>query len=84
LPRSARTSLEELLGRPVRFLPDCVGPEVEKACAGLKPGDVALLENLRFHIEEEGKVKREDGSSVKADPEALTAPRTAPTARSPE
>jgi phosphoglycerate kinase len=65
--------LEELLGKPVQFLPDCVGPEVEKACAGLKPGDVALLENLRFHIEEEGKVKREDGSSVKADPEALTA-----------
>jgi phosphoglycerate kinase len=72
--------LEELLGKPVRFLPDCVGPEVEKACAALKPGDVALLENLRFHIEEEGKVKREDGSSVKADPEALTAFRASLTA----
>jgi phosphoglycerate kinase len=65
--------LEELLGKPVRFLPDCVGPEIEKACAALEPQDVALLENLRFHIEEEGKVRREDGSSVRADPEALTA-----------
>ena len=65
--------LAELLGKPVKFLPDCVGPEVEKACAALKPGEVVLLENLRFHIEEEGKVKKEDGSSVKADPEAVKA-----------
>jgi phosphoglycerate kinase len=65
--------LQELLGRPVTFLNDCVGPEVEKACAALKPGDVVLLENLRFHIEEEGKVKNEDGTSVKADPEAVKA-----------
>ena len=46
--------LAELLGKPVKFLPDCVGPEVEAACAALKPGEVVLLENLRFHIEEEG------------------------------
>lgn len=65
--------LSELLGRPVKFLPDCVGPEVEKACAALEAGEVALLENLRFHIEEEGKVKKEDGSSVKADPKAVEA-----------
>ena len=68
--------LAELLGQPVKFLPDCVGPEIEKACAALQPGEVALLENLRFHIEEEGKVKKEDGSSVKADPEAVKAFRT--------
>jgi len=60
--------LEELLGQPVKFLDDCVGPEVEAACAALKPGEVILLENLRFHIEEEGKVKNEDGTSTKADP----------------
>jgi len=66
--------LEKLLGRPVRFLPDCVGPEVEAACApgALRPGDVVLLENLRFHLEEEGKVKvkNADGSEtkLKADP----------------
>jgi phosphoglycerate kinase len=65
--------LAELLGQPVKFLPDCVGPQVETACAALKPGEVALLENLRFHIEEEGKAKKQDGSSVKADPEAVKA-----------
>jgi phosphoglycerate kinase len=71
--RPVADKLAELLGQPVRFLDDCVGPEVEKACAALKPGEVALLENLRFHIEEEGKLKKEDGSSVKADPEAVKA-----------
>jgi phosphoglycerate kinase len=67
--------LQELLGRPVRFLTDCVGPAVEQACApgALKAGDVVLLENLRFHIEEEGKIKNEDGTSVKADPKAVEA-----------
>jgi phosphoglycerate kinase len=71
--RPVATRLAELLGRPVTFLEDCVGEAVEKACASLKPGDVALLENLRFHIEEEGKVKLEDGTSVKADPDAVKA-----------
>jgi phosphoglycerate kinase len=50
-PVAAR--LEELLGRPVPLLPDCVGPEVEAAAAALKPGDAVLLENLRFHPGEE-------------------------------
>ena len=69
------TKLQELLGRPVKFLPDCVGPAVESACApgALKAGDVVLLENLRFHIEEEGKIKHEDGTSVKAAPKAVEA-----------
>ena len=65
--------LQELLGAPVRFLPDCVGPDVEAAAAALKPGEVAVLENLRFHIEEEGKIKREDGGSITADPGAVAA-----------
>jgi len=65
--------LSKLLGKPVNFLSDCVGPEVEAACASIKPGDVVLLENLRFHIEEEGKAKREDGTSVKAEPAAVEA-----------
>jgi len=47
--------VEELLGREVTFLNDCVGPEVEAACAKLAPGKVVLLENLRFYKEEEGK-----------------------------
>ncbi len=50
-PVAAR--LEELLGRPVPLLPDCVGPEVEAAAAALKPGETVLLENLRFHPGEE-------------------------------
>lgn len=49
--------VQELLGVPVKFLPDCVGPAVEHACAELKPGQVILLENLRWHLEEETKVK---------------------------
>ncbi|MFQ3669922.1 MAG: phosphoglycerate kinase [Verrucomicrobiia bacterium] len=65
--------LAELLQHPVTFLPDCVGPETEAACATLQPGQVVLLENLRFHLEEEGKAKRDDGTSVKADPQAVTA-----------
>ena len=65
--------LEKLLGKPVTFLDDCVGPAVEAACAKLAPGAVVLLENLRFHLEEEGKVKREDGTSQKADPAAVAA-----------
>ncbi|NBR48592.1 phosphoglycerate kinase [bacterium] len=65
--------LSEVLGRPVRFLEDCVGAEVEAACSSLNAGEVVLLENLRFHIEEEGKVKNEDGSSTKADPEKVAA-----------
>jgi phosphoglycerate kinase len=66
--------VEGLLGRPVKFLHDCVGPEIEKACASVKPGDVVLLENLRFHVEEEGKVKNKAGETVKkATPEQLDA-----------
>src|SRR4051794_33851662 len=45
------TRLQELLGRPVRMAPDCVGPEVEAMKPA--PGEVLLLENLRFHAEEE-------------------------------
>jgi len=41
--------LSELLGRGVDKLDDCVGPDVESAVAGMGPGDVALLENTRFH-----------------------------------
>ena len=40
-------------GRPVHFAPDCIGAEAERVVAALKPGEVALLENLRFHPEEE-------------------------------
>jgi phosphoglycerate kinase len=73
--RPVAAELEKLLGKPVQFLDDCVGPAVEAACAKLAPGTVVLLENLRFHIEEEGKVKEKqaDGTekSIKADPQAV-------------
>lgn len=45
--------LGELLRRPVRKLDDCVGPEVESVASKMRPGEVLLLENLRFHPEEE-------------------------------
>jgi phosphoglycerate kinase len=70
-PVAAR--LSELLGKPVPQLDECVGADVEAACAALKPGEVVLLQNLRFHIEEEGKAKGPDGAKVKADPEAVKA-----------
>eukprot|EP01135_Chromosphaera_perkinsii_P010679 Nk52_evm79s2192 gene=Nk52_evmTU79s2192 len=58
--------LEKLLGKPVTFLKDCVGADVESACANPASGSVILLENLRFHIEEEGKGKNTAGEKVKA------------------
>jgi len=59
--------LEKQLGRYVIFLSDCVGPEIERSVRDAAPGSVILLENLRFHIEEEGSVKNKDGSKTKAD-----------------
>lgn len=50
-PVAAR--LTELLGQPVPLLADCVGDEVSAVCAALQPGQVVLLENVRFHPEEE-------------------------------
>ena len=44
--------LAELLGKEVKWAPDCVGPEAEKAASSLKAGEVLLLENLRYHKEE--------------------------------
>jgi len=45
--------LAELLGKDVKFAPDCIGPEVEKTALALKNGEVMVLENLRFHAGEE-------------------------------
>jgi len=63
--------LQKVLGRPVIFLKDCVGAEVEEFCSNPPLGAVILLENLRFHVEEEGKGKNLEGKSVKADPEKV-------------
>jgi phosphoglycerate kinase len=51
--RPVAERLSELLHRPVRFLDDCVGEAVEAAVQAMAPGEVVLLENLRFHPEEE-------------------------------
>lgn len=63
--RPVAESLQTLLGRDVTFLEDCVGPEVEAACADPAPGTVFLLENLRFHAEEEGAGVDESGNKFK-------------------
>jgi phosphoglycerate kinase len=49
----AAQRLSELLGRPVQMAADCIGPEVQSQAQTLQPGQILLLENLRFHKEEE-------------------------------
>lgn len=51
--KAAAEVLAGLLGRPVQMAPDCVGPQVEKMAKALKPGEVLMLENTRFHAGEE-------------------------------
>ncbi|EQD39847.1 phosphoglycerate kinase, partial [mine drainage metagenome] len=51
--RPLAAHLGELLGAEVAWVPDCVGPVVEEAVGKLRPGQVLMLENLRFHPEEE-------------------------------
>ncbi|WFD02393.1 phosphoglycerate kinase [Malassezia obtusa] len=63
--------LSKLLNRNVEFVDDCVGAEVEKKVNEAKDGQVVLLENVRFHIEEEGKGKDASGEKVKADKAAV-------------
>ena len=45
--------LSEILRRPISLAPDCIGPNVESAISEMRPGHILMLENLRFHIEEE-------------------------------
>jgi phosphoglycerate kinase len=68
--------LEEKLGKSVTFCSDCVGEEVEKTCADPASGSVILLENLRFHVEEEGKGVSPEGEKIKADKDAVAKFRT--------
>lgn len=58
--------VEDKLGVPVQMMKGCTGAEVEAACANPSPGSVILLENLRYHVEEEGKGVDKDGNKVKA------------------
>lgn len=62
--RPVADRLSELMHRPVNFVEDCVGPEVKKVADNLrKEQHILLLENLRFHPEEEGKVKLADDAT---------------------
>src|SRR3984957_17617194 len=51
--RPVVTAVARIIGRPIAFADDCVGPVAEKAVAALKPGDILCLENTRFHKGEE-------------------------------
>lgn len=65
-------ALEDLLQRKVNFLDDCVGTSIEHECQNAKQGQVTLLENLRFHLAEEGKGEI-NGEKVKASKDDITA-----------
>ena len=59
--------LEKQLGKKVIFTNDSVGKEVEDTVNGVTDGGIVLLENLRFHAEEEGSSKDDEGKKVRAD-----------------
>ncbi|KAJ5714064.1 Phosphoglycerate kinase [Penicillium malachiteum] len=63
--------LEKLLGKSVIFTEDCVGPQVEETVNKASGGQIVLLENLRFHAEEEGSSKDAEGKKVKAEKEKV-------------
>lgn len=70
--RPVAAKLEELLGKKVHFLEECVGEEVVKACNEItEKGTIILLENLRFHLEEELSVTGDDGVKHKAKEEDI-------------
>lgn len=63
--------LEKVLGKPVKFLDDCVSDQTLKAVKNPSDGSVLLLENLRFYAEETGSSKDENKKKVKADPKKV-------------
>lgn len=65
--RPVAEEVGRLLHKNVTFLSDCVGLDIEEACKEPQEGTVILLENLRFHLEEEGKGLDEQGKKIKAD-----------------
>ena len=65
------SELEKLLGQSVTFTDDCVGEQVEEIVNKASNGQIILLENLRFHAEEEGSSKDAEGKKVKADKEKV-------------
>lgn len=65
-------AVEDLLKRKITFLNDCVGSEVERTCQEASKGKIILLENLRFHLAEEGKGVI-NGEKVKASKDEIAA-----------
>lgn len=65
-------AVEDLLRKKVTFLDDCVGSEVERTCKEASKGKIILLENLRFHLAEEGKGVI-NGEKVKASKDEIAA-----------
>lgn len=63
--------LGELMGKPVTFLSDCVGEDIEKACADPAAGSIIILENMRFYAEEEGKGVDSEGNKFKPSEEDI-------------
>lgn len=68
--------LGEIIGKPVTFLTDSVGADIEAACADPAPGSIIVLENMRFYAEEEGKGKKEDGEKFKPSDDDVAAFRS--------
>ncbi|GAB5358689.1 hypothetical protein AAMO2058_000479900 [Amorphochlora amoebiformis] len=63
--RHIKREVERCLGHEIKFLRNAVGPETEKACSSGSDGSIFLLENLRFHAEEQGKGKDAKGKKFK-------------------
>lgn len=63
--------LQDIMGKKVTFLENCVGKEVTEYCQQIEDGELVLLENLRFHVEEEGKGVDAEGNKVKANPDKV-------------
>lgn len=61
------------LNNKVSFVDDCVGQQAEQAAANAKDGEIILMENLRFHVEEEGKGEDDKGNKIKADAKQVEA-----------
>eukprot|EP01138_Halocafeteria_seosinensis_P011123 gb/GECG01011360.1/.p1 GENE.gb/GECG01011360.1/~~gb/GECG01011360.1/.p1 ORF type:complete len:199 (+),score=26.24 gb/GECG01011360.1/:1-597(+) len=61
--------LQDKIGKPIEFVTDCVGTEAESKTTNPANGSIIMLENLRFHLEEEGKGVNEQGEKVKAKEE---------------
>jgi phosphoglycerate kinase len=70
--KPAADRLAELLGKEVAFATDCVGPATEALANALTPGQILVIENLRFHPEEEGKVQRSEVGGQTSEEELKT------------